>query len=107
MYLHSYPLLPPLPRARAALDPQAAGHAVTGGNIRGMFGFFFCEGPVTCFEEAAASDTAKFGRWHRGMLERGVYLAPSQYEAGFMSMAHTEADVDATIAAAKEVFATL
>jgi len=86
---------------------KAAGHAVTGGNIRGMFGFFFCEGPVTCFEEAAASDTAKFGRWHRGMLERGVYLAPSQYEAGFMSMAHTEADVDATIAAAKEVFATL
>ena len=43
----------------------------------------------------------------RGMLERGVYLAPSQYEAGFMSLAHTEADVDKTIAAAKEVFATI
>jgi len=41
------------------------------------------------------------------MLERGVYLAPSQYEAGFMSLAHTEADVDKTIAAAKEVFATI
>ena len=83
------------------------GHAVCGGNIRGMFGFFFCEGPVTCFREATASDTDKFARWHRGMLERGVYLAPSQYEAGFMSLAHTEADVDKTIAAAKEVFATI
>jgi glutamate-1-semialdehyde 2,1-aminomutase len=50
---------------------------------------------------------AKFAKWHRGMLERGFYLAPSQYEAGFMSLAHTEADIDATIAAAKEVFKTL
>lgn len=84
-----------------------AGHAVTGGHISGMFGFFFCEGPVKCFADAAKSDTAKFAKWHRGMLERGVYLAPSQYEAGFTSLAHTEADVDHTIAMAKEVFATL
>jgi len=86
---------------------KEAGHDVCGGHISGMFGFFFCKGPVTCFEDATASDTEKFGRWHRGMLERGVYLAPSQYEAGFMSLAHTEEDVAATIAAAKEVFATL
>ena len=46
-------------------------------------------------------------RWHRGMLERGVYLAPSQYEAGFMSLAHTDADIEKTIAAAKEVFAII
>ena len=46
----------------------------------GMFGFFFNKGPVTCFEEAKQSDTAKFGRFHRGMLERGVYVAPSAYE---------------------------
>lgn len=45
-----------------------------------MFGFFFTEGPVTCFEDAEKADMAKFGRWHRGMLERGVYLAPSAYE---------------------------
>ena len=57
--------------------------------------------------DATESDTDKFARWHRGMLEEGVYLAPSQYEAGFMSLAHTEADVDKTIAAAKEVFATI
>jgi len=83
------------------------GHAVSGGSISGMFGFFFCEGPVTCFEEAEQSDLEKFGKWHRGMLEEGVYLAPSQYEAGFMSLAHSEEDVDATIAAAQKVMATL
>lgn len=85
----------------------AAGHAVCGGSVGGMFGFFFTEGPVTCFEEASNSDLEKFARWHRGMLERGVYLAPSQYEAGFMSLAHTDEDVEKTIAAAKEVFATI
>merc|ERR1712029_49535 len=56
------------------------------------------------FTDATASDTDKFARWHRGMLERGVYLAPSQYEAGFMSLAHTDKDIDHTIAMAKEVF---
>ncbi len=49
-------------------------------NLVGMFGFFFTEGPVNCFEDAEKADMAKFGRWHRGMLERGVYLAPSAYE---------------------------
>jgi len=83
------------------------GHAMCGGSISGMFGFFFCEGPVTCFQDATASDTEKFAKWHRGMLERGVYLAPSQYEAGFTSLKHTEEDIDATIAAAHEVLATL
>ncbi|KAL3900680.1 MAG: hypothetical protein SGPRY_012415 [Prymnesium sp.] len=64
-------------------------------------------GPVKCFADAAKSDTDKFAKWHRGMLERGVYLAPSQYEAGFMSLAHTDEDIEKTIAAAKEVFAIL
>merc|ERR1719199_1257210 len=86
---------------------KAAGHAVCGGHISGMFGFFFTEGPVKCFADAAKSDTEKFARWHRGMLERGVYLAPSQYEAGFMSLSHSEADIEHTIAMAKEVFAEL
>ena len=72
-----------------------------------MFGFFFTDGPVKCFADAAKSDTAKFAKGHRGMLERGVYLAPSQYEAGFMSLSHSEADIEHTIAMAKEVFAEL
>ena len=84
-----------------------AGHAVCGGHIRGMFGFFFTEGPVNCFADAAKSDTKKFAKWHRGMLQRGVYLAPSQYEAGFMSLAHTEADIDRAIEIAKEVMKTI
>ncbi|KAL6764306.1 glutamate-1-semialdehyde 2,1-aminomutase, chloroplastic [Haematococcus lacustris] len=82
---------------------QETGHELCASNISGMFGFFFCKGPVTSFEEALASDTAKFARFHRGMLEEGVYLAPSQFEAGFTSLAHTDADIDATIAAAKRV----
>jgi glutamate-1-semialdehyde 2,1-aminomutase len=82
---------------------KAAGHDMCGGSISGMFGFFFCAGPVNNFQDATKSDTDKFAKWHRGMLERGVYLAPSQYEAGFMSLQHTDADIDATIKAATEV----
>lgn len=83
------------------------GHAVCGGQISGMFGLFFTAGPVHNYEDAKKSDTAKFGRFHRGMLERGVYLAPSQFEAGFTSLSHTEADIDRTLAAAKEVLSTI
>ena len=86
---------------------REAGHPVTGGNISGMFGFFFNANPVENFEQAATSDADKFARWHRAMLEQGVYLAPSMYEAGFTSLAHTEEDIDFTINAAKEVFKTL
>jgi glutamate-1-semialdehyde 2,1-aminomutase len=86
---------------------KANGHAACGGSINGMMGFFFTEGPVRCFADAAKSDTKKFGRWHRMMLERGVYLAPSQYEAGFTSLAHTEADIDKTIEIANEVMKLL
>jgi glutamate-1-semialdehyde 2,1-aminomutase len=75
--------------------------------VGGMFGFFFCEGPVNNFEDAAKSDSKKFARWHRMMLERGVYLAPSQYEAGFTSLAHSEEDVDKTIETAREVMKLL
>jgi glutamate-1-semialdehyde 2,1-aminomutase len=83
------------------------GHAVCGGHISAMFGLFFTGGPVHNYEDAKKSDTAKFGRFHRGMLEHGVYLAPSQFEAGFTSLAHTEADIDRTLAAAKEVLSTI
>jgi glutamate-1-semialdehyde 2,1-aminomutase len=84
-----------------------AGHEVCGGSISGMFGFFFCKGPVNRYADATASDTEKFAKWHRMMLERGVYLAPSQYEAGFTSLAHTDADIDRTIAIAREVMKEL
>uniref|UniRef100_A0A2N9GEG2 glutamate-1-semialdehyde 2,1-aminomutase n=1 Tax=Fagus sylvatica TaxID=28930 RepID=A0A2N9GEG2_FAGSY len=82
---------------------KKAGHAMCGGYIRGMFGFFFTEGPVYNFEDAKKSDTAKFARFYRGMLEEGVYFAPSQFEAGFTSLAHTPEDIQKTIAAAEKV----
>ncbi|CCI24756.1 Glutamate-1-semialdehyde 2,1-aminomutase [Microcystis aeruginosa PCC 9809] len=84
-----------------------AGHRVFGGHISAMFGMFFTGTPVHNYEEAKKADVAKFGRFHRGMLERGVYLAPSQFEAGFTSLAHTEADIERTLAAAKEVLESL
>ncbi|WP_353932973.1 glutamate-1-semialdehyde 2,1-aminomutase [Okeanomitos corallinicola TIOX110] len=86
---------------------QETGHAACGGNISAMFGLFFAPGPVHNYEDAKTADTAKFGRFHRGMLERGIYLAPSQFEAGFTSLAHTDQDIEATLAAAKDVLSSL
>ena len=86
---------------------RETGHEACGGNISGMFGMFFTNGPVHNYEDAKASDTAKFGRYHRGMLEHGIYLAPSQFEAGFTSIAHTEEDIERTLQAAREVMSGL
>lgn len=84
-----------------------AGHAMCGGYISGMFGFFFTEGPVYNFEDAKKSDTAKFAKFYRGMLEEGVYFAPSQFEAGFTSLKHSSEDIQGTIAAADKVLRQL
>ncbi|MFN9173236.1 MAG: glutamate-1-semialdehyde 2,1-aminomutase [Synechocystis sp.] len=86
---------------------KQAGHEVCGGSISAMFGMFFTAGPVRNYEDAKKADVNKFARFHRGMLEQGIYLAPSQYEAGFPSLAHTEADIDKTIAIATSVLANL
>jgi glutamate-1-semialdehyde 2,1-aminomutase len=86
---------------------QDTGHAACGGSISAMFGMFFTAGPVNNYEDAKQSDTAKFGRFHRGMLDRGIYLAPSQFEAGFTSLAHTQEDIEQTLAAAREVLSSL
>ncbi|MDJ0724730.1 MAG: glutamate-1-semialdehyde 2,1-aminomutase [Prochloraceae cyanobacterium] len=86
---------------------QAAGHEVCGGQVSGMFGMFFTSGPVRNYSDAKKCDLDKFARFHRGMLEQGVYLAPSQFEAGFTSLAHTEQDIDRTIEAAKAVFSKI
>jgi glutamate-1-semialdehyde 2,1-aminomutase len=86
---------------------QETGHAACGGQISAMFGLFFTSGPVHNYEDAKKSDIAKFGRFHRGMLEGGVYLAPSQFEAGFTSLAHTEEDIEQTLAVARDVMSSL
>ncbi|MEO0801340.1 MAG: glutamate-1-semialdehyde 2,1-aminomutase [Cyanobacteria bacterium J06642_2] len=86
---------------------KATGHDVCGAQEGGMFGFFFTAGPVHNYEDAKQADLKKFSRFHRAMLESGIYLAPSQFEAGFTSLAHTDADIDRTIAAAKAILAEL
>jgi glutamate-1-semialdehyde 2,1-aminomutase len=86
---------------------KETGHAACGGNLSAMFGLFFTEGPVNSYDDAKQSDLEKFSRFHRGMLEQGVYLAPSQFEAGFMSLAHTEEDIEFTLAAARKVMSEL
>jgi glutamate-1-semialdehyde 2,1-aminomutase len=84
---------------------RAAGVAVTTNRVPGMFGLFFTDQKVESFTQATACDTGAFNRFFHGLLKRGVYFAPSAYEAGFISAAHTEADIEATIAAAGEAFA--
>ncbi|TWB91813.1 glutamate-1-semialdehyde 2,1-aminomutase [Synechococcus sp. Ace-Pa] len=86
---------------------KEAGLPISGAHISAMFGFFLCDGPVRNFEEAKAADTAKFGQLHRAMLERGVYLAPSAFEAGFTSLAHSDSDIDATLTAFRACFAAI
>ncbi len=75
--------------------------------VGAMFSTFFQEGPVTDYASALRSDTDRFGRYFRGMLDRGVNLAPSQFEAGFMSLAHTDADIDRTLESVDGALAAL
>ncbi|HUX42059.1 MAG TPA: glutamate-1-semialdehyde 2,1-aminomutase [Rectinemataceae bacterium] len=82
-----------------------SGATVQWNRVGSMFTTFFTDKPVKNWASAKACDTKKFGAFFTAMLERGVYLAPSQFEAGFMSLAHSETDIDATIAAAEEAFA--
>ena len=80
---------------------QDAGVPMTANRVGSMFTWFFQPGAVHDWDTAAKCDTAAFGKFFRGMLDNGVYLPPAQYEAAFLSAAHTEADVAATVAAAK------
>ncbi|MBI5015800.1 MAG: glutamate-1-semialdehyde 2,1-aminomutase [Deltaproteobacteria bacterium] len=83
------------------------GVAACHNRVGSMFTTFFQEGPVTDYASALKSDTARFGRFFSGMLDRGVNLAPSQFEAGFMSLAHTDEDIDRTLEAADATLASL
>jgi glutamate-1-semialdehyde 2,1-aminomutase len=87
--------------ARAAGLP----HQIAG--VGSMFTLFFAEQPVRDYPTAAKSDTARFSRYFWGMIDEGVYLPCSQFEANFVSAAHTPADIDATIAAARRVLARI
>jgi glutamate-1-semialdehyde 2,1-aminomutase len=88
-----------------AAAAKAAGVPMTYNRVGSMFTWFFTPGPVTDWNSAAKSDTEGFGRFFRNMLDSGVYLPPSQYEAAFLGAAHTQQDIQKTVAAAKQAFA--
>ena len=83
---------------------REAGVALTTNRVGAMFGLFFTDRKVDTFADATACDIDAFNRFFHAMLERGVFLAPSAYEAGFISSAHDEAVIDATVEAAREAF---
>jgi glutamate-1-semialdehyde 2,1-aminomutase len=94
--------------ARGVADEAFKANIVLCCNRAGsMWTWFFTGGPVTNYDEAARSDTAAFARFHRAMLDRGVWLPPSQFEAAFLGTAHGEAEIAATIAAARGAFADM
>jgi len=84
-----------------------SGFALTANQVGSMFTWFFTDHPVGDWETAAPCDTALFGRFHRGMLDEGVWLPPSQFEAAFLSTAHGEREIHDTILAARKVFTAL
>lgn len=84
---------------------HSVNHTVS--NAGSMFGFFFAEGPVVDLQSAMTADTALYGRFFHAMLDRGVYLAPSQFEAGFVSSAHTTREIETTLAAADEALSEI
>jgi len=86
---------------------QEAGIRLCHNRVGSMFTWFFQQGPVKDWDSASRSNTEVFGKFFRAMLDRGVYLPPSQYEAAFLGATHTEQDVQKTIAAAKEAFAAV
>lgn len=91
-----------------ALAAREAGIAFTTTMAGGMFGLFFTEQTrISRFDDVMLCDQERFRRFFHAMLDRGFYFAPSAFEAGFMSMAHSNDDIDATICAAREAFATL
>jgi len=104
-----YPRLEATTKAVAEGVAREAAHAgvqITTNRVGSMWTWFFNPGPVTNYEQAARSDTEAFGRFHRAMLDRGIWLPPSQFEAAFVSAAHDDGEIKATIAAAREAFAS-
>ena len=96
-------------RLEAGLTEAAAanGVAATMNRVGSMMSPFFTDRVVSNFDDAASSDADVYAAYFRGMLERGFYFAPSKWESGFVSTAHTNEDIDATIAAAREVMSQL
>jgi glutamate-1-semialdehyde 2,1-aminomutase len=105
-----YPRLEELTRSLVGQVSQAAREAdvaMTANHVGSMFTFFFAGHPVSDWETASGCDTERFGRFHRALLNAGVWLPPSQFESAFMSSAHSEKEIKETVAAAREALALL
>ena len=83
---------------------QASGIAVQVGRVGSVFGMFFNEKPINNMKDAKSCDLDRFTRYYNAMLEQGIYIAPSQFESGFVSIAHSEEQIKKTIQAVKTVF---
>jgi glutamate-1-semialdehyde 2,1-aminomutase len=103
-HLIAHPEIYDILEARAAQLTAWIPPGVTVNRVGSMFTFFFSPQPVTDWESAKKCDTARFGKFFHFLLERGVYVAPSQFEAGFVSAAHSQEDIRATVKAAREFF---
>lgn len=105
-------IYPALERSSATLvngvtkAARESGVEITSNRVGSMFTWFFQNEGIWNWDDASKSDTSKFAQFHRGMLERGIYLPPSQFEAAFMSTAHTAEDVEDTIETARQTFAS-
>jgi glutamate-1-semialdehyde 2,1-aminomutase len=103
-YLKSHPEVYEMIERRTAQLTAKVPPGITINRVGSMFTFFFSSEPVSDWESAKRSDTARFKQFFHWMLDRGVYLAPSQFEAGFVSAAHSEEDIARTVAAAGQFF---
>ena len=103
-YLKAHPEIYQTLEERAAQLTANPPEGITVNRVGSMFTFFFASGPVTDWDSAKGSDTARFKEFFHFMLDRGIYFAPSQFEAGFLSGAHTQKDVSQTTEAAQEFF---
>ena len=103
-YLQSHPEVYQVVEQRAAALTKEVPAGVKVNRVGSMFTFFFTPEPVTDWESAKRADTGRFKQFFHWMLERGIYMAPSQFEAGFLSAAHTEEDIQRTVSAAREFF---
>ncbi|MBE7159401.1 MAG: hypothetical protein INR62_13385 [Rhodospirillales bacterium] len=110
---HAQEIYPALEQTTAAIADGVAsiasglGLPLVTNRVGSMFTWFFTSLPVFDFAGAATSDTTLFARFHRGMLERGVWLPPSQYEAAFVSTTHGQAEVATILSAARETLESL
>ena len=103
-YLKSHPEVYEIVESRAAQLTEEVPAGITVNRVGSMFTFFFTSEPVTDWESAKRADTGRFGEFFHWMLDRGIYLAPSQFEAGFISAAHSQQDISRTVEIAHQYF---